>query len=495
MPELPVNRTSPQVTPPVRPTAGIGAFCERHYKMLALITLAVAALNLGYRLDREVVTAWDESLYATSAAEMVKSGDWLVTTFHGDVDYYNTKPPLNVWLIAASFKLFGVNLWALRLPSFLAAFATIAVVQAWCRRALNATTAILATVVLSTTFGFVYVHSARSGNPDAWLALDILLTMITLWSARTSPWRLVWLGPLAAIAFLLKGMAVLLPLSIVATTILLWRLPRRMLAPLATAAALFVVPTGAWAVARWRFDRWRFFDGLFNYDFVALVSRPLEGHEHNWLFYLNIIQKDHYDWLATAVVLLLVILLARRDQHPLRIPGSHDVRVLLAAWAGATLIIPTLMATKVAWYVNPFYPLFAILVAAIVATGLEAFSQPAYRREQFVIATMVLMAFGVAEGKLVWYSYNQRDLAGSMQGFFLQSPDMVMGRRVLLEQWDPADQFVLTHLAHGLPVTGDPRQVTANADEHDLLILMPAQDGGWILSNARDPLPSSEPAP
>ena len=84
MPELPVNSTSPQVTPPVRPAAGIAAFCERHYKLLALITLTIAALNLGYRLDREIVTAWDESLYATSAAEMVKSGDWLVTTFHGD---------------------------------------------------------------------------------------------------------------------------------------------------------------------------------------------------------------------------------------------------------------------------------------------------------------------------------------------------------------------------------------------------------------------------
>ena len=494
MPELPVNSPNPQVFPPVRPTAGIAAFCERHYPTLALITLAIAVLNLGYRLDREVVTAWDESLYATSAAEMVKSGNWLVTTFHGDVDYYNTKPPLNVWLIAASFKLFGINLWALRLPSFLAAFATIAVVQAWCRRAFSATTSILATVVLSTTFGFLYVHSARSGNPDAWLALDILLTVITLWSAGTSPWRLVWLGPLAAVAFLLKGMAVLLPLSIVVAVLLFWRVPRRTLAPLATAAALFAVPTGAWAVARWQFDRWRFFDGLFNYDFVALVSRPLEGHGHSWLFYLNILQKDHYDWLVTAAVLLLVMALARRDQHPLRIPGNRDVRLLLAVWAGATLLIPTMMATKVAWYLNPFYPLFAIVVAVIIATGLDAFPQPTHRREQTIIAAMVLLAFGVAEGKLVWYSYNQRDLAGSMQGFFLDSSEMVTDRRVLLEQWDPADQFVLTHLANGLPVTGNPRQIAVGADEHDLLILMPAQDGGWVLTSARDALPSFDQA-
>src|SRR6188768_3681955 len=235
MHETPANNSVPRIPLAVTLAGGIAIFCERHYRTLAVLTLMLAALNLGFRLVREIVTTWDESLYATSAAEMVQSGDWLVTTFHGDVDYYNTKPPLNVWLIASSFKLFGINLWALRLPSFLAAFATIAVVQTWCRRALNATTAILATLVLSTTFGFLYVHSARSGNPDAWLALDILLTVITLWSAMTSPWRLVWLGPLAAAAFLLKGMAVLLPLSIVVGGLVVLRLTRRAIAPLLTA--------------------------------------------------------------------------------------------------------------------------------------------------------------------------------------------------------------------------------------------------------------------
>src|SRR6476469_8466403 len=125
MSEAPANTPVSRIPDAVMPAAGITAFCARHYRTLAVLTLMLAILNLGFRLDREVVTTWDESLYATSAAEMVQSGNWLVTTFHGDVDYYNTKPPLNVWLIAASFKLFGINLWSLRLPSFMAAFATI----------------------------------------------------------------------------------------------------------------------------------------------------------------------------------------------------------------------------------------------------------------------------------------------------------------------------------------------------------------------------------
>jgi hypothetical protein len=347
-------------------------------------------------------------------------------------------------------------------------------------------TALLVTVVLSTTFGFLYVHSARSGNPDAWLTLDIVLTVITLWSARTNPWRLAWLGPLAAVAFLLKGTAVLLPLLIAASVLVLWRVPRRSLVPLVPAVVLFALPTGAWAIARWRFDRWRFFDGLFNYDFVARMTRPLEGHDHGWLYYLNTLQKDHYDWLVTAVVVLLVLMLARRDEHPVRMRVNRDLRVLLGVWAAATLLVPTVMATKLPWYLNPFYPLFATGVAAIIGAGFDAFSAPSHRRERFVMGAMVLLAFGVAESKLLWYSYEQRDLKGSMQGFFLESPEMVEGRRVLLEEWDPADHFVLTHLVHGQPVTGKPEQIAAGADEHDVLILMPAHDGGWVVSSAND---------
>jgi 4-amino-4-deoxy-L-arabinose transferase-like glycosyltransferase len=441
---------------PARPAAlpEAGSFFHRHYRLLAALTLAVAALNVGVRLDREVVTAWDESLYATSAAEMVRSGNWLVTTFHGQVDYYNSKPPLNVWLIATSFKLFGISLWSLRLPSALAAWLTIALLQWWCRRCFGARVAIIATLVLSTTFGFIYVHSARSGNPDAWLTLDLLLTVVTLWSARTSPARLAWLGPLAAAAFLLKGTAVLLPFLLIVIVLAIQGVPAGGWRALAGAAALFLAPTVAWAVARWQFDRWRFFDALVNYDFIARATTKLEGHEHGWFYYLDVLQKDHYDWLITTIVLGAVLLLTRHMQPPsVRGRVTRDVRVLLGVWAAVTLLIPTFMATKVPWYLNLFYPVFAIGVAMVISMAIERFGSTGRGLERVAVASMVLLAFGLAEGKLVWYSYRQRDVANSIQGVFLAPNASFAGRSVVSATWDPADYFVLQHIAHGVPVT------------------------------------------
>src|SRR5205085_3811429 len=103
----------------------------RHYNKIAVAILALALFNLTYRLGSEFVAEWDESLYAISAWETLKNGSWIGTTFLGQLDYYNSKPPLMVWLIAVSFKTFGANLISLRLASAACSWLTVAVLQRW----------------------------------------------------------------------------------------------------------------------------------------------------------------------------------------------------------------------------------------------------------------------------------------------------------------------------------------------------------------------------
>src|SRR5688572_33177545 len=56
-------------------------FASRRYSLLASAVLLLAAFNLTYRLGLESVEEWDESLYATTAWEMLQSGDLIGTTF------------------------------------------------------------------------------------------------------------------------------------------------------------------------------------------------------------------------------------------------------------------------------------------------------------------------------------------------------------------------------------------------------------------------------
>jgi 4-amino-4-deoxy-L-arabinose transferase-like glycosyltransferase len=426
-------------------TRGVGWF-----PLLAAAVLCLAAFNLAFRVDVRTVQHWDESLYALTAWEMLTSGEWIGTTFLGQLDYYNSKPPLNVWLIAGSFQLFGVNLVALRIPTMVAALATVAVLIWWMRRRFGAAAAVLSGLVLSTSFAFVQVHGARHANTDALNTLLVVLVIVALWGARTRPWRLAWLGLLLAAIFLLRGMAILLPLAIIVTDeLVMFGIRRRgRWAPTAAAVALFVLPVGAWVVARWRIDQWAFLSQLFWYDFVARTVRPIEEHPGSAFFYLGVLQKYHFDWLAASALAAILYPVSRETlrglwslRDRLRQPGW-----LLLIWAVIALLVPTLVRTKVAWYLHPFYPVFAAAVGGlIVYAGRRAAGGPGgwhTWRARTLVAVVVLAAC-LAQGRLTWASYTSRDLATSSQGVFLAERDQLRGKVVFRRRLDRADIFVL----------------------------------------------------
>ena len=439
------------------------SFVERHYRALALAVLCLAAFNLTFRLGHEIVTEWDESLYATSAWEMLHNHNWVATTFMRSLDYYNTKPPLNVWLIALSFKLFGPSLISLRLPAIIAAWFTIALLQWWTRQTLGAKESLIASAILATTFGFMYDHAARSGNTDALFTLLILLAVISLWAARDHPWRLVWLGPVAAAVFLLRGMAVLMPLAIVATAEI-WRVGKgRALraAPLAVAAVVAAVPIAAWVVARWRIDQWRFLSRIVTYDFAARILTVIEDHPGTPLYYLNILQRNQYDWvLGGTVALVLSALSWRSIARALAFwRADNETMMLMASWGVLSFLIPTIMRTKLSWYLVPFYVPFAVAIAFLFVRSFAVAQQRQHRVRLVGAAMVFVFALTAAEGRLLWYSFHRRALENSSQGLLLAQRTRLGGRKVFRRHWTHSEMFVLTG------IVGAEHREAANLDQ------------------------------
>ena len=454
--------------------SGVILFLTRHYRVLALAVLGLAAFNLGFRLNREVVAEWDESLYGLSAWELTRGGHWIATTLRGTIDYYNTKPPLNIWLIALAFKAFGTNLVALRLASAVSAWLTVVVFQGWTRRYFGPAVALLASLVLATSFAFIYVHSGKSADTDALFTLLVLLTVVTLCGGERRPWMLAWLGPIAAATFMLKGTAVaMLLLIVLIVEIFQGHAWRERLPPLATAALLFTAPVSVWIVARWHVDRWQFLERLVFYDGVGTITDALDGHSGNVLYYLDTLQRHHYDWLvaaAAAVVLCPVAISRIRSAWSEHWRADRMLMVVLGAWGGVTLIVPTLVSTKVQWYLNPFYPVFALGIGWLVARALARDGHDIRRR---IMAVILLIVVVVAESRLIWTSYYRRDPSRTVQGLLFAARDHLNGHRVYRdERWNNADMFVTDALV------GAERGVTTDVER----FLRDSRRGDFLLS-------------
>ena len=94
----------------------------RHALLVCLIALA-ALLHLG-TIGWGELYGETEGQYAGAAREMVQTHAWLTPTNDGIPRLQ--KPPLLYWLIAASFKIFGVNAGTARLPIALATVISVA---------------------------------------------------------------------------------------------------------------------------------------------------------------------------------------------------------------------------------------------------------------------------------------------------------------------------------------------------------------------------------
>ena len=93
---------------------------------LFAILIASAALLHVATIGTGDLYSQTEGQYAGAAREMVETHQWLLPTNDGVPRLQ--KPPLLYWLIIVSFKLFGINAAAARLPGALAVVASVALI-------------------------------------------------------------------------------------------------------------------------------------------------------------------------------------------------------------------------------------------------------------------------------------------------------------------------------------------------------------------------------
>jgi 4-amino-4-deoxy-L-arabinose transferase-like glycosyltransferase len=159
-------------------------------RALAVVILVWAAIYLPAL--GSIAIKGEEGRRILPAVRMLETGDYIVPQV-GSNPYYR-KPPLVNWLVAASFKLFGVrNEWTARLPSALSVLAVAIAFVTVARASLGARGSLVAAMIWLTNIGII--EKGRLIEIEA-LYVSLCGLAIILWLSfflqKKSPW-LIWL--------------------------------------------------------------------------------------------------------------------------------------------------------------------------------------------------------------------------------------------------------------------------------------------------------------
>ncbi|ALM82356.1 glycosyltransferase family 39 protein [Bordetella sp. N] len=317
------------------------------------------------------LTLPDEGRYGGVAWEMLSGGAHATPLLDGMPFFH--KPPLYYWLAEASYGTFGAQVWAARLPSWLAAWAVATGVYFFMLRWRGKTAAMVALLALATQPFFL--GGAQFANLDMLVAGLIGLTTLcggaTVLSAYAGkPYRALSLATaiLAGLGVLAKGLiGVVLPGAILVLWIVLrrkWRGLAALLWPAAIVAFLAVALPWYWLM-QVRYP------GFFNYFFVYQQFERFSATGFNnvqpFWFYVPVIAAMTLPW----VLWLGGAMRKSFWQQESSVDTAADVRWLAASWAGVVLVFFSIPSSKLVGYVLPLLPALAVIIAEVIVAGLH----------------------------------------------------------------------------------------------------------------------------
>ncbi|MBW4577669.1 MAG: glycosyltransferase family 39 protein [Aphanothece sp. CMT-3BRIN-NPC111] len=353
-----------------------------------------------------------EPLFAEASRQMTVTGDWITPYFNGKTRF--DKPALIYWCQAIAYKLIGVNEWAVRLPSALAAIA-LTVLGFYTLRYFGfprPSTAQLddlgkddhakiynreRQMWLSAWIGAALIALnpetiawARVGVSDMLLSgcMGSALLAFFLGYAQggegagenvdpnsperlraSSAWYLVFYV-LVGLAVLTKGpVGIVLPVLIIAAFLLYLGKFREVLREMRPVRGLLIVAAIAlpWYVLVAFANGEAYINSFFGYHNLERFTGVVNGHRAPWYFYFLVVLLGFAPW---SIYLPVAIQRLRfwqqnswRDQ-----PRSTHLGLFALFWFAGVFGFFTIAVTKLPSYVLPLMPAAAILLALLFSS-------------------------------------------------------------------------------------------------------------------------------
>ncbi len=324
-------------------------------KAWAVLILAAVVLLAG--LGTRGLNEPDEGRFAEIAREMASQSNWTMPHLGGIPHLH--KPPLVYWLTALSLRTFGINTWAARLPSALAAWGTVALLLHLAGLLFGARVRWKAGLVLLSSLLFFVL--ARLITTDMLLTFWITgaVTAFVHYTVVRKPVAALLFYSCLGLGFLTKGpMAFLVPLCAVIPWAIAhgrshdapaWRWHWWVGLPLALAIGF------SWFLILFR-QYPQLLDYFIRYEFVDRIASNVHKRSEPIWFYATILLGGLMPWTFLWPRIL------RATWQRLRQPLTPTVW-LFAGWLILPLAILHLVTSKLPTYVLPLFPPLALALA------------------------------------------------------------------------------------------------------------------------------------
>ena len=345
-----------------------------------IVLFFAAAVYLGCILSPPSLMDDVDAVQAQIARNMVQSGDWVTARLDG-VPYLE-KPPLLYWMIAVSYKVFGVHDWSARIPVALSAIALCWVTAAFGLWAFGKRAGFYAGLCMSTCIGlFLFT---RILLPDAMLTFSIALALWALLRALDEEERhpKAWAALMAAslaIGVLLKSLiGIVFPIGAAILYLLITRqlFAARTWKRLSPIRGLLIILLIA--------APWHILGTIRNPPYFSFTMKSLPGEYHGfwWFFFineqllrfLNLRYPRDYDtvprslfWLFNLIWLFpwSVYLPAAFKLNYQPVDRAGRTRLMALCWIGFVMVFFTFSTTQ-EYYSMPIYPAMALLVGSAI---------------------------------------------------------------------------------------------------------------------------------
>lgn len=345
-----------------------------------------------FMLGCRALSVPDEARYTEIPREMLFLHDFI--TPHLDGVKYFEKPPLLYWIQAGMIALFGINEWALRLPTaILAMFGCLSVYSAG-RFLFNRSAGILAALLLaSSPLYFAMAHSITLDmTVSVWLTITLLsfIAAIDLPIGSAARRNLCWLMFVAAaFAVLTKGLiGILFPGMICFTWLLIFNRWKDLLhLHLISGLIIFLLITLPWHILV-QLKNPEFFQFYFiEQHFTRYLTKAMGRYQPVWWF-VPILIIGIFPWI---VFLCQAIAASVKTTWQNRSQKHREIFLLI--WAAEIFIFFSLSHSKLIPYIVPVLPPLAILLAKYLqASEVHKIAYRVLAALAFVIAAAALVA-------------------------------------------------------------------------------------------------------